>query len=129
MFKKLSPYRKALEEEIQSEGLPMQRPLFLHYDNDPVAYQISYQYLFGQDILVAPVIEPGVTKKSLYLPDDQWVHLFTQEEYTGPMWVEIEAPIGVPPVFYRKGSDFTHLFQHIGKLTESGLNTNEKTEL
>jgi alpha-glucosidase len=123
MFKKLLPYRKHLEDEIQREGLPMQRPLFLHYEDDPVAYQLQYQYMFGRDILVAPVLDAGVTQWRLYLPDDVWIHMFTQKEYSGPKWILVNSPIGSSPVFYRKHSQFKDLFVSILQ------GDNNKTEL
>ncbi len=119
MYKKLQPYRKSLEQEILTEGLPMQRPLFLHYENDPVTFKIQYQYLFGRDILVAPVVDEGVTEWKVYLPEDHWVHMFTGHGYKGPEWVVVDAPLGIPPVFYKKGSQFTDLFRNIGSFEAS----------
>lgn len=99
----LKPYIKAAVEENTSLGIPVQRPLFMHYEDDTEAYNIQYQYLFGRDLLVAPVYNQGELTKELYLPQDQWVHVWSGETFTGG-WISVDAPIGQPPVFYRKSS-------------------------
>ena len=91
----------------------MQRPLFLHYEDDPETLDIEYQYLFGDDILVAPVLEEGLTSWEVYLPRDTWVHFFDGTEYSGPGRETVDAPIGKPPVFYRKESQWASLFESI----------------
>ncbi|MDE4976282.1 alpha-glucosidase, partial [Francisella tularensis subsp. holarctica] len=51
----LKPYIKSLVNENNQKGIPVQRPLFIHYENDPLCYDIKYQYLLGEDLLLAPV--------------------------------------------------------------------------
>lgn len=63
-------------------GLPVMRPLFLHYENDAATYTLKYQYLLGQDLLVAPVHEQGRCDWTLYLPEDHWVNIWTGEAHT-----------------------------------------------
>lgn len=111
----LVPYIKQLILEGAQKGYPVQRPLFLHYESDENAYKISYQYLFGKDVLVTPVIQPNQQVQSVYLPEDEWVHLWTGKEFIGKGTIEIEAPIGFPAVFYRKQSTFKSLFESITK--------------
>ena len=103
IFTHLKPYIKAASKENTLTGLPIQRPLFMHYDDDAEGYDVMYQYLFGRDLLVAPVYEQGATSRKLYLPQDNWIHVWTGQEYDGG-WVEVDAPIGRPPVFYRASS-------------------------
>ena len=79
------------------------RPLFYHYD-EPRAYTESLEYLLGRDMLVAPVIDAKADTKTVYLPEDEWVHLYSGKEFDGGM-VIVGAPIGEPPVFIRKKSD------------------------
>ncbi len=98
----LKPYLKALEAENSSKGIPVMRPLFYHYDEEK-AYTISDEYLLGRDILVAPVLKKGAVSRSVWLPEDEWVHYFTGKEYKGGEF-EVDAPIGTPPVFIRKNS-------------------------
>lgn len=100
---RLKGYIKELVDENVKNGTPVMRPLFYHY-NEPRAYTESLEYLLGRDILVAPVIDKGATTKTVYLPDDNWVHLYSGKEFDGGM-VLVGAPIGEPPVFIRKDSE------------------------
>ena len=96
----LKPYLKELEAQAVSKGTPIMRPIFYHYD-EKEAYDITTEYLLGRDILAAPVLEEGAAGRKVYLPDDEWIHIFTKEEYKGGTYY-IEAPIGQMPVFVRK---------------------------
>ncbi len=98
----LKPYLKSLEADNTVKGTPVMRPLFYHYDEEP-AYAEMTEYLLGRDILVAPILKKGALSREVWLPDDQWIHLFTKEEYGGGTH-KIKAPIGMPPVFIRKES-------------------------
>ncbi len=98
----LKPYLKKCVGEAARSGIPVMRPLFYHYE-EAAAYGESYEYLLGRDILVAPVLEEGAATRSCYLPKDDWIHLFNGKEYAGGQ-IEVEAPIGKPPVFIRKAS-------------------------
>ncbi len=112
VYNKLSLYMKELVSENAIHGIPVMRPLFLHYEEDKDSYDIKYQYLLGEDVLVAPVYEEGVTDWKVYLPEDEWVHLWTGNEFSGG-YVDIEAKEGYPPVFYRKCSKYAELFREI----------------
>ena len=109
---RLSPYLAHAAMEYKNSGLPVQRPLFIHYPDDPESFDISNQYLLGRDLLVAPVLAPGKVDWEVYLPPDQWVHLWTGEEYKGGQ-VSVKAPMGRPPVFFRKSSQFVQLFEEL----------------
>lgn len=102
MFRSLADYTTALMLEHSATGLPLQRPLFLHYPEDAPAYAVDRQYLYGEHLLVAPVTRPDSATWRVYLPPDQWVHLFSGQKYTGGHYVEVAAPLGTPPVFYRE---------------------------
>lgn len=108
----LAPYLKALVKENAEKGVPVQRPLFMEFESDENTYDIQYQYMLGGDILVAPVYEESVSNWRVYLPDEAWIHLWTGEEFTGGN-IEVEAPLGQPPVFYRKGSEYADLYEEI----------------
>lgn len=109
----LEPYILHLYQEGSERGLPVQRPLFLHYEADASLYERQDSFLFGQDIFVQPVLQPGVTTQEVGLPADDWIHLFTGELYHGSQSIWVDAPIGTPPVFYRKQSQFAALFDTI----------------
>ena len=111
----LKPYIKTLIKEGSTKGYPVQRPIFMHYEKDPIAYDLQYEYLFGPDLLVKPVVKEGQTTQRVYLPEDEWVHLWTGATYQGKEYVDVDCPIGYPPVFYRKASTYEDLFKTIMK--------------
>lgn len=106
----LKDYLKGLVDEEISDGTPVMRPLFYHYD-EAEAYTEKTEYLLGRDLLVAPVYEEGAKSRTVYLPSDGWVNIFDGKEYAGGHMI-VEAPIGKPPVFVRKDSkDYEALMQ------------------
>ncbi|MHA1980981.1 MAG: alpha-glucosidase [Promethearchaeota archaeon] len=108
-FSYLKPYMQFISKEYLKKGYPPVRACYLHYENDPKLHKLKYQYLFGQDLLVAPVIKPNTTEGEAYLPDDTWIHIWSGKEYKKGL-KKIKAPLGQPPVFYRKDSKFSELF-------------------
>ena len=107
---RLAPYVRQLCDEAVAAGLPAQRPLFLHFSDDPALFAIQDQYLYGSDLLVAPVIEEGAMAREVVLPGEgSWRHCWSGEDYA-PGRHAISAPIGCPPVFYRPDSSFAGLF-------------------
>lgn len=106
----LAPYMKACVSENARHGVPVQRPLFMEFETDEKSYDQPYQYMLGADLLVAPVHQQGVTEWDVYLPEEEWVHFWSGQEYTGGVSYSVQAPIGEPPVFYRKSSSFRSLF-------------------
>lgn len=105
----LKPYIREALKQYQKSGLPLIRHLWLHYPHDRAALALKYQYLFGRDLLVAPVYRRGCRKLSLYLPDERWTHLFSGQKYRGGRHL-VEAPLGEPAVFYRAESPWRDLF-------------------
>jgi sulfoquinovosidase len=105
---RLAPYVRHVLDEGQAIGLPAQRPLFLHYDA-PEYHAVQDQYLYGADLLVAPVIEAGVTGRDVIIPSDGWADLWSGTILQpGAQW--FDAPHGKPPVAYRLDSSFATLF-------------------
>lgn len=101
----LAPYVKSLARQASAHGLPLQRPLFMHFEDDPQAYRIQDEYLYGEDLLVAPVHEAGRDRWEPYLPAGAtWIHLWSGAAFAGGSRVSVPAPIGQPPVFVRKGA-------------------------
>ena len=74
-----------------------------HYDEDR-AYKESYEFMLGRDILVAPVVRDNSQNRVLYLPNDEWVHIWSGKEYKGGKHT-VYSPVGQPPVFVRKSSE------------------------
>ncbi len=107
----LSPYVATLCDEAVQTGLPLQRPMFLDYEEDLACWPIETQFCYGRDLLVAPVIEAGAVTWEVYLPGGtQWIHLWSGTCYAGAASVVIDAPLGAPPVFYRLDSLHASLF-------------------
>ena len=98
--KLLSGYLKKCVDETVKKGIPVIRPLFYYYAEEP-AYTEVTEYLLGREILVAPVIESGKNSRKVFLPEDSWIHVFSGKEYRGGYFT-VDSPIGEPPVFFRK---------------------------
>ncbi len=106
----LAPYHRETLECHSREGLPPMRHPWLHYEDEPWLRGYGGQYLYGRDLLVAPVLARGRELSKAALPADRWVHLWTSREFRGGE-VTIEAPLGYPPVFYRVDSAWAGLFE------------------
>lgn len=111
---RLAPYVRHLVAEAQATGLPAQRALFLHYPEDRETFTIQDQFLYGADLMVAPVIEAGAVTRTVYLPQGDWRHVWSGVDFA-PGWHDVPAPIGEPPVFYRRTSAFAPLFAELAR--------------
>ncbi|MGN0564054.1 MAG: TIM-barrel domain-containing protein [Candidatus Heritagella sp.] len=106
----MRPYTRLLMQQAHEAGTPVMRTLFYMYPDDPTAWEIQDEYLFGGDVLVAPILFEGQRSRRVYLPGkDTWKNAHTGESFAGGQWVEAEAPLDVIPVFLREGgaADFT----------------------
>ena len=107
----LAPYLRALSAAAAATGLPVQRPLFLHFEEDRRTYGIQDAYLYGEDLLVAPVWHAGETDRAVYLPQGaDWAHVWSGEAFAGGQEIVIPAPLGKPAVFHRAGTPWGGLF-------------------
>ena len=106
IYSALYEYRKKLILEAVQRGRPLVRHLFLHYPQDSVVRDLSYEeFLLGSDLLVAPVLDSGKEKVRVYFPSGEWVHLWSGRVYNSKgQWEEVAAPLGEPAVFFKKGS-------------------------
>lgn len=105
---RLMPYVYAQAKECTERGLPMLRALFVEFPHDPGAWRVDDEYLFGSQILVAPLLESGITGRTVYLPAGKWIDYQTGKTYESG-WHEIEA--GALPIIMlvRDGSVLPHL--------------------
>jgi len=105
---RLMPYVYAQAKECTEKGLPMLRALFVEFPDAPGAWRVDDEYLFGSQILVAPLLESGITGRSVYLPEGKWIDYQTEKVYEGG-WHKIEA--GSLPIIMlvRDGSVLPHL--------------------
>jgi sulfoquinovosidase len=112
IFKILKPYNEILSEEYQKKGLPPQRvPAMQFPDESAELGRWPYQYMYGSDLLVAPVIKKGKSSWRVRLPRDKWIHLWSGKEFSGGEVVTVDAPIGKIPVFYRTNTSWKKLFE------------------
>jgi alpha-D-xyloside xylohydrolase len=86
----LMPYILAQAKDASAHGFPMVRALFFEYPQDPTAWLIDDEYMFGSDLLVAPLMESG-TGRNVYLPPGAWIDYQTGRAYRGAQWQQIEA--------------------------------------
>lgn len=112
---KLRPYTRRLMEEAHEKGTPVMRPLFYGYPEDAECWDIADEYLYGPDILVAPVCYAEQRKRNVYLPSGEaWICTESGTEYPGGMWIEADAPLESMPVFVRKGAKNNCFLEQVG---------------
>ncbi|MFE4950166.1 TIM-barrel domain-containing protein [Leifsonia sp. NPDC056665] len=102
---RLRPYVHRQMTIASETGLPPMRPLFVDFPDDAGAWRVEDQFLFGPDILVAPVLKPGQTAREVYLPaGSTWTDAWTGQSLPGGQTVLVDAPIDRIPVFTRDGA-------------------------
>jgi len=101
---RLLPYLYTAVRETHDTGLPIMRALWLHYPRDPVAISRGDEYLWGRDILVAPVVEKGATERGLYLPPGLWHDFWTEEAVSGGREIVRPVDLETIPLYVRAGA-------------------------
>jgi alpha-D-xyloside xylohydrolase len=102
------PYVYAQAKASTERGLPMLRALFVEYPDDPGAWLVEDEYLFGSDILVAPLMEKGIAARDVYLPQGQWIDYQTHRVYGGG-WHNIAAGAIAVVMLVREGAVIPHM--------------------
>jgi len=105
---KLMPYVYAQAKQCSEQGLPMLRALFIEYPDDAGSWLIEDEYLFGSDILVAPLLHANTTSRDVYLPKGKWIDYQTKGVYTGG-WHHIEAGEIPAVILVRDGTALPHI--------------------
>jgi alpha-glucosidase len=100
---RLLPYIYTAVSEACTTGIPLMRPLVLEYPTDPRVLNLSDEYLFGRDILVAPILAEGATERAVYLPAGGWVDFWADTVHVGPCSLTVSAPLDTLPLFIRQG--------------------------
>lgn len=99
---RLRPYIRECMDEASLSGMPVMRPLFFDFYKDKTAWEIEDEYMFGLDILVAPVMEENTSERKVYLPEGAiWTDANTKKAYSGGQNVTVPAPLDIIPVFIR----------------------------
>lgn len=117
------PYIYDLFYKGQETGLPIMRPLVLHYPDDPEVRNMNGEFLVGESMLVAPVLEQGATKKIVYLPEGMWYDYWTGEAICGKQYIMRDAPLEVCPIYIKAGSIIPtyNVVNYIGQRTYTTL--------
>jgi alpha-D-xyloside xylohydrolase len=109
---RLRPYIMEQMRVASAKGAPVMRPLFFDFPDDPLATTVEDQFMFGPDILVAPVVQQGATKRSVYLPaSTEWTEAWTGVKIAGGQRIEVAAPLERIPVFVRAAAPIKQMFQ------------------
>ncbi|GAA0178683.1 glycoside hydrolase family 31 protein [Clostridium sediminicola] len=101
---KFIPYLYDLMKQCESTGLPPMRPLVLHYTNDKNVHELNDEFLFGENILVAPIVEQGKNFRALYLPKGNWIDYWTGENIKGQEHIIKNAKLDTCPIYIKEGS-------------------------
>ena len=105
----MRPYTRKLMEEAHTKGTPIMRTLFYMYPEDKTCWEVEDEYLYGPDILVAPILYAGWTSRSVYLPQGEtWIEYATGKKYEGGQTIQAEAPLDVIPVFWAENREKLH---------------------
>jgi alpha-D-xyloside xylohydrolase len=106
---RLRPYIEKHMKIASEKGYPVMRPMFFDFPEDEICYTLGEQYMFGDDILFAPIVNRGQTEKEVYLPEGKWVLTKTKEVYGGG-WHKINAEINEFVAFVKEGADVINCF-------------------
>jgi alpha-glucosidase/alpha-D-xyloside xylohydrolase len=104
---RLLPYNYTLVRQACDTGLPPMRALWLHYPDDPEAVKLGTEYLWGRDILVAPVVEKGALSRRLYLPEGTWHDWWSGQTVAGKQWLDRPVDLATMPIYVRAGAILT----------------------
>jgi alpha-glucosidase/alpha-D-xyloside xylohydrolase len=98
------PYLYSMVHECATTGMPIMRALWLHYPDDPKAVACGHEYLWGKNVLVAPVVEKGASTRQVYLPAGSWYDFWTQERIEGGHEISRAVDLETMPLYVRAGS-------------------------
>lgn len=102
---RLIPYIKEHMKKASENGTPVMRPMFFDYPDDKICYTTGDQYMFGDDILFAPITEQGQTRRRVYLPEGNWILTKDRTVFSGSCYVTVEAEIHEFIAFVKEGAD------------------------
>lgn len=121
---RLMPYVYAQAKVSADKGLPMTRALFIEFPDDPGAWKVDDQYMFGSDMMIAPIFETGKTERVVYLPEGNWVDFQTSKRYPGGRFVPIQTDKIQAVILVRDGAVIPVIeqtVQHTGEIDWSRI--------
>ena len=98
------PQLYTLFAKSHKTGLPLMRPLFMEYPNDEKTFNLSDQFMIGDNVIVAPILQPNADYRAVYLPEGQWFDYWNDEIYQGGQHILVNAPLEILPIFIKEGS-------------------------
>lgn len=102
---RLFPYIYSYAREAYDKGWPLIRPLVMEYPDDIEVFNLNSQFLFGEELLVAPVVEEGAASKRIYLPEGEWIDYNNKKTVlAGKQWIDYEVVLEEIPLFVKRGS-------------------------
>lgn len=107
---RLRPYVHMYMDIAGKTGAPVMRPMFFDYPEDEICYSLGDQYMFGEDILFAPIVNQGQTDRKVYLPAGIWTDVNSKKEYTGGGFTDMHADLNQFIAFVKKGSTCLDIF-------------------
>jgi oligosaccharide 4-alpha-D-glucosyltransferase len=113
---KMLPYNYTLAYRQTKYAEPLVKPLFYNYPSDTNAIKTEDEYLFGDNILVAPVVKKDIPSRTVYLPQGSWYDVETNKLYSGNAFVEMNVSEYKKPLFYKEGS-FIPQYENTGENT------------
>jgi alpha-glucosidase/alpha-D-xyloside xylohydrolase len=120
---RLLPYLYSAVRECTVTGLPVMRALWLHYPDDPKAVACEDEYLWGRNLLVAPVVERNASSRQVYLPHGAWYDFWTHERIDGCREITRQVDLGTIPLYVRAGTilPLGPVKQHTGEQSDQPL--------
>jgi alpha-D-xyloside xylohydrolase len=106
---KLMPYIFTQAYIASQNGWPMLKAMFLNYPHDPTTWNLEDQFMFGDDLLIASIMEENTIERNVYLPKGKWINYFTNEVYAGSQWIKIRATEFPGIVLVKSGSVIPHI--------------------
>jgi len=107
---KLKPYIVKYMDIASKTGSPIMRPMFYDFYEDETCYTLEDQYMFGADILFAPIMEKGQVERKVYLPEGKWVSVIDKKVYEGKQWLTVHAELNQYIAFVKEGSEVLAAF-------------------
>ncbi|HEV2329582.1 MAG TPA: TIM-barrel domain-containing protein [Verrucomicrobiae bacterium] len=99
----LLPYIYNVMEQSSATGLPALRPLILEFPDDEHVAAVDDEFLFGSDLLIAPVLHEGITERDIYLPEGEWFDYWTGKSFAGGKTIQLPVTLDSIPMFIRAG--------------------------
>lgn len=97
------PYNYSIAYQQTVNAKPLMAPLYYYFSNDTAAAKVEDEYMWGENILVAPILEKGAKERKVYLPEGKWLNIFNGTIYNGKQWLTLSTDLSYIPVFTKEG--------------------------